>query len=149
MNFTPLNLPMADLKISRENSVMYVWCIIRKKKLVLTPEEWVRQHLIHYLVYQKNLSIGLIASEVEIMANQQKRRCDLVVYDQDLSLRLLIECKAPQVPLSAKVVQQLIHYNNQLQVPIIAISNGLQHEIIEIDYDKNEFRKLDDFIKWK
>lgn len=145
MNFTPLNLPMAELKITRENSVMYVWCIIRKKKLVLTPEEWVRQHLIHYLVYHKNFPIGLIASEVEITANQQKRRCDVVVYNQDLSLRLLIECKAPEIPLSAKVVQQIIHYNNQLQVPVIAITNGIQHEIIEINYEKNEFRKLDDF----
>ncbi|MCE3295126.1 MAG: type restriction enzyme HsdR N-terminal protein [Crocinitomicaceae bacterium] len=143
--FTPLNLPIAELKLSRLEDKVYVWCEIRKKKLLLSPEEWVRQHLIHYLVYHKKFPKGLIASEIEIRANQQKRRCDLLIYDTQLQIQVLIECKAPEVALTAKVVQQVIHYNNQLRVPIIAISNGLQHEIIAINYETNEFRKLDDF----
>ncbi len=146
--FTPLNLPMANLKLSRQEEQVYVWCEIRKKKLLLSPEEWVRQHLIHYLVYHKNFPKGLIASEVEIRANRLKRRCDLLVYNQKLEIQLLIECKAPDVPLSAKVIQQVIHYNNQLRVPVIAISNGLQHEIISINYETNEFSRLEDF-EWE
>lgn len=137
---------MANLKLSKSEGKVYVWCEIRMKKLLLTPEEWVRQHLIHYLIYHKKFPKGLIASEIEISANQQKRRCDLVVYDRNLKPSFLIECKAPEIKLDIKVVQQIIHYNNQLQVPIIAISNGLQHEIIEIDYVKNEFKKLEDFV---
>jgi type I site-specific restriction endonuclease len=144
--FTPLNLPMANLKLSKKDNSVYVWCEIRKKNLVLTPEEWVRQHLIHYLVYHKKFPKGLIASEIEIKANKQKRRCDLVVFDSELKPRILIECKAPEINLNLKVVQQIIHYNNQLQVPVIAISNGLQHEIISINYETNEFVKLDDFV---
>lgn len=144
--FTPLNLPMANLKLSKKDNSVYVWCEIRKKNLVLTPEEWVRQHLIHYLVYHKKFPKGLIASEIEIKANKQKRRCDLVVFDSELKPRILIECKAPEINLNLKVVQQIIHYNNQLQVPVIAISNGLQHEIISINYETNEFVKMDDFV---
>ncbi|MFN5416065.1 MAG: type I restriction enzyme HsdR N-terminal domain-containing protein [Flavobacteriia bacterium] len=137
---------MANLKLSKKDNSVYVWCEIRKKNLVLTPEEWVRQHLIHYLVYHKKFPKGLIASEIEIKANKQKRRCDLVVFDSELKPRILIECKAPEINLNLKVVQQIIHYNNQLQVPVIAISNGLQHEIISINYETNEFVKLDDFV---
>lgn len=144
--FTPLNLPMANLKLTKKDNSIYVWCEIRKKNLVLTPEEWVRQHLIHYLVYHKKFPKGLIASEIEIRANKQKRRCDLVVFDSELKPRILIECKAPEINLNLKVVQQIIHYNNQLQVPVIAISNGLQHEITSINYETNEFVKLDDFV---
>jgi hypothetical protein len=143
--FTPLNLPLANLKLTKKAQLIYVWCIVRKKKLVLTPEEWVRQHLIHYLVYHKGFSLNFLASEVEIQANNQKRRCDLIVYDNDFKPKILIECKAPEVALDQQVVQQIIHYNNQLQVPIIAISNGLQHEIIQINYEAGEFVKLADF----
>jgi hypothetical protein len=143
--FTPLNLPLASLKLTKKAQLIYVWCIVRKKKLVLTPEEWVRQHLIHYLVFHKEISINYIASEVEIQANNQKRRCDLIVYDNDFKPKILIECKAPEVSLNQQVVQQIIHYNNQLKVPIIAISNGLKHEIIQINYETGEFVKLADF----
>ena len=90
MNFTALNLPIANLKITKKNDIYFVWCIVRKLKLVLTPEEWVRQHIIHYLVYHKKYPLGLIASEVEINANNQKRRCDIIVYNSDLSLKVLI-----------------------------------------------------------
>jgi hypothetical protein len=145
MNFTALNLPIANLKITKKNDIYFVWCIVRKLKLVLTPEEWVRQHIIHYLVYHKKYPLGLIASEVEINANNQKRRCDIIVYNSDLSLKVLIECKAPEIKLTTKVVQQIIHYNNQLKAPIISITNGIQHEIIKINYEKNEFQKIEDF----
>lgn len=146
--FTPLNLPMAQLKLSKMEDKVYVWCEIRKKNLVLSPEEWVRQHLIHYLVYHKHFPKGLIVSEIEITANKLKRRCDLLVYNNKMEMQLLIECKAPEIPLTTKVVNQVIHYNNQLKVPVIAISNGLQHEIIAIDYETNEFSRLPDF-EWK
>jgi hypothetical protein len=142
MDFVPLNLPKANLKLSKSNNIMYVWCIIRKKKLVLTPEEWVRQHIIHYLIQQKKIPVSLIASEVSIEINNLKRRCDILIFNMDLSYKMLIECKAPEIKLDSKVIQQIIHYNSLLKVPIIAISNGIQHEIIEIDYKLNKFKKM-------
>lgn len=143
--FSPLNLPIANFKLSKKDGKIYVWCIVRKKKLVLTPEEWVRQHLLHYLIYHKKFPLSLIASEIEITANKQKRRCDIVVFNTQKLPQILIECKAPEVKLNQKVIQQIIHYNNQLKVPIISVSNGIQHEIIEINYETNEFKKLEDF----
>lgn len=143
--FSPLNLPKAELKFSKNNNKIYVWCIVRKKKLVLTPEEWVRQHLIHYLINFRNYPLSLIASEVEIYANEQKRRCDLLIYDSEFKPKMLIECKAPEVKLTPKVVQQIMHYNNQLSVPIIAISNGIQHEIYALNYETGEKNSLSDF----
>lgn len=136
---------MASLKLSKKEGQIYVWCIVRKKKLLLTPEEWVRQHLIHYLVSYRSIPVSLIASEIEIRANQQKRRCDILVFDAKKKPYMLIECKAPEIVLDGKVIQQVIHYNNQLQVPVIAISNGIKHEIIHINYETNEFLRLDDF----
>ncbi|MES2588370.1 MAG: type I restriction enzyme HsdR N-terminal domain-containing protein [Bacteroidota bacterium] len=144
--FAPLNLPFAELKLSKKDDKICVWCIVRKKNLILTPEEWVRQHLLHYLVFHKKIPLSLIASEIEIKANKQVRRCDIVVFNLEKLPHILIECKAPEIKLNQKVVQQIIHYNNQLKVPIIAISNGLQHEIIEINYETGEFRKLEDFF---
>jgi hypothetical protein len=144
--FPNLNLPKANLKLSKKDDKIYVWCISRKKKLVLTPEEWVRQHLIHYLVENKKIPLSLIASEIEITANKQKRRCDLIIYNLEKSPQILIECKAPEIKLNQKVIQQIIHYNNQLKVPFIAISNGIQHEIIEVNYETGEFKKLVDFF---
>lgn len=144
--FPNLNLPKANLKLSKKDDKIYVWCISRKKKLVLTPEEWVRQHLIHYLVENKKIPLSLIASEIEITANKLKRRCDLIIYNLEKSPQILIECKAPEIKLDQKVIQQIIHYNNQLKVPFIAISNGIQHEIIEVNYETGEFKKLVDFF---
>ncbi len=144
--FPNLNLPKANLKLYKKDDKIYVWCISRKKKLVLTPEEWVRQHLIHYLVENKKIPLSLIASEIEITANKLKRRCDLIIYNLEKSPQILIECKAPEIKLDQKVIQQIIHYNNQLKVPFIAISNGIQHEIIEVNYETGEFKKLVDFF---
>lgn len=140
-----LNFPIAPLKLSRKGEQIYVWCVLRKKHLILTPEEWVRQHLIHYLHGHKNIPLTKLVTEIRLEINGVVRRCDLVVYDEFLKPKMLVECKAPQIHLNAKVIQQVIQYNNSLQVPIIAITNGLQHEVVKIDYATNQFEKLEDF----
>ena len=78
--FKALSFPQAELKLTRKEGQVFVWCIIRKKSLVLTPEEWVRQHLIHFLIQEKQIPIGLIAAEMAIEINQLSRRCDVVVF---------------------------------------------------------------------
>lgn len=148
MDLTPLHLPLAHLKLSKQGETILVWCEIRKKKLVLTPEEWVRQHLIHYLIEYKKIPKGNISAEIGIKAQAQQRRCDILVYDSHRKPFLLIECKAPKISINGSAIRQLVHYNNQLQVPFAAVSNGLRHEIYEIDYQKQDMKLLTDFPDW-
>lgn len=148
MELTPLHLPQAHLKLSRQGENILVWCEIRKKKLVLTPEEWVRQHLIHYLIEHKKIPKGNISAEIGIKAQTQQRRCDILVYDSHRKPLLLIECKAPKISINGSAIRQVIHYNNQLQVPYVALSNGLRHEIYHIDYTTQQSAQLDDFPEW-
>lgn len=140
----PLNLPKANLKLTKKDGQLFVWCMIRKKTLILTPEEWVRQHVIHFLVSVKNVPIGLISSELGIQIHQLSRRCDVVVFGRNQQPKLLIECKAPDVKLSEDTIQQIAHYNLNLQVNYLWITNGLQHGIYFIDRIQNRITLLDD-----
>jgi hypothetical protein len=131
-----LNLPVAPLKLSRLNGSIYVFCTIRKKKLLLTPEEWVRQHCIHFLIKQKGISLSKIASELSIAVQGQQRRCDVVVFNNELKAEILVECKAPEITLNEKVVDQIIQYNSILNVKKLWITNGLVHYFL-IKNDQN------------
>jgi len=139
-----LNLPIAQLKISKDlKGQLFVWYIIRNKKLVLTPEEWVRQHIIHFLINNKNIPKSLIASEALIKVNELNRRCDIVVFSLTKKPILVVECKAPEIELSDKVVYQIAQYNSVLQSPYLLISNGLSHFTIKVDSVANDIK----FIK--
>lgn len=140
----PLNLPVADLKLTRRSDGIYVWCMIRKKELKLTPEEWVRQHIIHYLVHHKSFPQGLISSELSIQVNDLQRRCDLVVHDREGFPCILVECKAPEVSLDQKVFIQIAQYNFKLGVEYLLISNGIDHVIMRIDKGTGEIEYLND-----
>ncbi len=140
----PLNLPVADLKLIRRSGEIYVWCIIRKKELKLTPEEWVRQHIIHYLVHHKSFPQGLISSELTIQVNDLQRRCDLVVHDREGSPCIVVECKAPEVSLDQKVFMQIAQYNFKLGVEYLLITNGMDHVIMRIDKRTGEIEYLND-----
>lgn len=142
-----LNLPVAPLKLSRLNGSIYVFCIIRKKKLLLTPEEWVRQHCIHYLIKQKGISLSKITSELSIAVQGQQRRCDVVVFDNELKAEILVECKAPEITLNEKVVDQIIQYNSILNVKKLWITNGLVHYFL-IKNDKNGNWESDSEAHW-
>ena len=140
----PLNLPKANLKLSKKNEQLFVWCIVRKKTLVLTPEEWVRQHVIHFLVEFKKFPLGLISSELGIQIHQLSRRCDVVVFGRNQQPKLLIECKAPDVKLTENTIQQIAHYNFNLQVDYLWITNGIQHGIYHIDRAQNRIQLLEE-----
>jgi predicted type IV restriction endonuclease len=140
----PLNLPKAELKLSRKGDKIFVWCIIRRKDLVLTPEEWVRQHLIHYLINQKNIPQSLMAAEMPIVVNTLQRRCDLVVYSKEGKPRMIVECKAPEVQLTQNVFHQIAQYNFELGVDLLMVSNGIDHIICQIDRKTGEMVFLQD-----
>ena len=122
---TPLALPPAPLKLKRQDNKVMVQCLIRRKLLVLTPEEWVRQHLISFLNLSKGFSLEKISVEKQIQYDGFTKRWDIVVYDTDFKPLLLIECKAPSVPISRAVMEQISVYQRKIQAPYLALSNGL------------------------
>jgi len=147
--FKALCFPQAELNLTRINEQVHVWCIIRKKKLVLTPEEWVRQHVIHYLIKEKLIPIGLIAAEMAIIVNKLSRRCDIVVYGKDAQPKLIIECKAPEIVLTEKVFHQIAQYNFTLKVDYLMMTNGKQQIICKIDRDNHELHYLESLPEWE
>ncbi len=144
-----LALPKANLKLSKKGENLFVWCVSRKKTLLLTPEEWVRQHVIHYLVNDKNIPLGLLISEYSIKVNKLSRRCDIVVIGKDKQPKLIVECKATDVAINQKTFQQIAQYNFQLNVDYLMLTNGLHHVICKIDRVNNAFiylEELPDFL---
>ena len=145
-----LNFPKANLKLTKEGEVLFVWCIIRKKKLVLTPEEWVRQHAIHYLIEELKVPIGRIASEFTIKVNELTRRCDIVVFDVYSKPKMIVECKATDVKITEQVFYQIAHYNNQLQVDFLMLTNGINHFYAKVNYENGnpEFLESLENVNW-
>lgn len=128
--YPKLNLPKADLKLSSKDDIVLVWCVIRKKNLQLTPEEWVRQHLIHFLIQQKQIPIERLAAEILLKINNQNRRADLVILDSFGQAFLVIECKAPEVRIDEKTFLQVSNYVQKTKAPYFMMSNGIQHIIM-------------------
>lgn len=138
-------LSLADnLKIKTQDQKRYIFDPIRKKWLVLQPEEFVRQLIIQYLVQNKGYSPNRIAIERGIKVNGLAKRCDILVYDQDMQPFLLIECKAPEIPLNTDVFHQMAVYNMQLRVPHLMMSNGTSVYLCKIDVEKQEYTLLED-----
>lgn len=131
MSYPSLNLPFAQLKLSKEKDAFFVWCIVRRKKLLLTPEEWVRQHVLHYLVHFKKTPIERINSEHLLKINGQNRRCDIVVVDAYGNPKLIVECKAPDIPLDEKVFLQTSNYIQKSKAAYFWMTNGLNHVMVE------------------
>ena len=140
----PLNLPKAPLKLTKMNGKLHVWCVVRKKKLLVTPEEWVRQHVIHYFMNVFHVPLGRIASEYTIRVNQLVRRCDIVIHDAQGKPKVIVECKAPEVVLSEKTFLQVAQYNRELQVEYLFFSNGLQHVCCRVDRETGALQYLPD-----
>ena len=144
----PLNLPKAKLKLTRKNGEVYVRCLIRQKDLVCTPEEWVRQHVIHFLISEKGVSIGRIASEFSLEYNSRSKRADLVLFDEFGKPNMIVECKAPEIPITEKVVHQIAQYNSQLNVDRLFLTNGLDHIFCEIDRENGKLIYHQEWPNW-
>ncbi len=131
-----LTFPPFDYQIRKHDGTMMIFDIIRKKYVVLTPEEWVRQHLIHYLVEEKHYPRALISVEKEINLYGLKRRFDVVCYDRQSEPYLIVECKAPTVALSQVVFDQVFRYNLVMAAPYVAITNGVAHYCGRLNEDR-------------
>lgn len=140
-----LNLPKAPLKLSSKAGRIYIHCLLRKKPVVLTPEEWVRQHLIAYLHHNLGYAIEKIAIEKQIQYDGFTRRWDLVVFDSNFKAHILIECKAPQIHISNEVFIQVATYQSQIQAPYFILSNGLVHLIYKVNFEQKNLELLSEF----
>lgn len=137
-----LNLPIAPLKLTKNGETIYVHCQVRKKKLLLTPEEWVRQHVIHFLLTHSEVPIGMMNTEVGMKINKMKRRSDVIVFGSDKSILLLVECKAPEVAINDKVLHQAAQYNSSVKAKYIWLTNGLDHHLYFINHQTGEIERL-------
>lgn len=134
-----LNLPEYNATITEKDGKPMIFDNLRRIYVALTPEEWVRQHFIHYLIEQHNYPATLMANETSITLNNTRRRCDTVVYDRTLRPRMIIEYKAPTVKIDSKVFAQISRYNLVLRVDYLVVSNGLQHYCCKMDYANNRY----------
>ena len=139
-----LNLPPYEIKIKENGDKRTIFDILRQKYVALTPEEWVRQHFIHYLITHKHYPKALFANEVELRIGEKRLRCDSVLYSQELKPRMIIEYKAPTVSLTQRVFDQISVYNLQLHVDYLIVSNGLQHYCCQMDYAHHSYAFLRD-----
>lgn len=134
-----LNLPKYDVKIRTIGGRRCIHDILRDKYVALTPEEWVRQHFIHYLIDDLGYSRYLMGNEVALSLNGMSRRCDTVVYDRQLCPRMIIEYKAPSVAITQCVFDQISRYNLVMHVDFLVVSNGLSHYCCQLDYDRQNY----------
>lgn len=122
-----LNLPAFEPQLLKKGDQVFIYDFLRKKQLLLTPEEWVRQHWIRFLIDHQDFPKGLISSEKGLVYNGLQKRTDLLVFDRQGLPYFLIECKAPEVEINQKVLSQAVAYNQILKCPFIALSNGIRH----------------------
>jgi len=144
MNLPQLNLPIAALKTKLVEGTTQVFDQVRKKYLVLTPEEWVRQHFIHYLNQEKNYPLGLMGVEKMVKYNGMQTRADIVLYTTDGEPNMIVECKAPNVKITQDAFNQIAKYNFKLKVPFLVVTNGIQHFCCQMDYETNEIKFLEE-----
>ena len=135
-----LNLPTYNFNINLEGQRKLIFDSIRKKYVVLTPEEWVRQNFISYLVEDKNYPRGLIAVEKKVDVNRMPQRSDIVLYNNKAEPIMIVECKAASVKISQDTFNQVARYNMKLQVPYLVVTNGLNHYCCQIDYENNSYK---------
>ena len=147
MTIVPLNLPKAPLNLTRKKDVVHVRCLIRNKDLVCTPEEWVRQHVLHFLLEIEKIGRGRIACEFEFKYNGRSKRADIIVLSSEGKPEKIIECKATHVPLSYETFFQIAQYNHELDVKDLIITNGLQHLSVGLD-EHNEPKVSPIWEKW-
>lgn len=138
-----LNLPKYEAKFEKRGGKTQIWDVLRRRYVSLTPEEWVRQHFIHYLTIHKGYPAPLLANEVTLLLHGMKRRCDTILYDRTPAPRMILEYKAPHIAISQKVFDQISRYNLVLRVDYLIVSNGIEHYCCKMDYVNQSYSFLE------
>lgn len=139
-----LNLPSYQFKLKSSENKQLIFDIIRKKYVILTPEEWVRQNFIHYLIYEKNYPISLISVEKQLTVNQLKKRFDILIYNTSGKPDIIIECKSPSIKISQNTFDQIARYNMVIDAPYLIVTNGLTHYFCKLDTKNKKYQFLKD-----
>ena len=142
MDFPKLNLPNIDVKTKLVDGNTQVFDVVRKKYFKLTSEEWVRQHFIHYLNRDRNYPLGLMGVEKMIKYNGLRTRADIVLYDNQGTPNMIVECKAPNLKISQDTFDQVARYNFKLRVKYLVVTNGLKHFCCEMNYKEKKISFL-------
>jgi hypothetical protein len=140
-----LNLPPFDHKLKQIGGKPHIFDSLRRKYVRLTPEEWVRQHVVHLLIGHCQYPKALIRTEVALTLFETQKRADIVVFDRAAQPFLLVECKAPSVVLAQTVFDQVTRYNHVHRAPYFVVTNGLTHYCCRVDHDSQTVDFLDDF----
>ena len=138
-----LNLPPFDMKLSGTRERMKVFDILRRRYVALTPEEWVRQHFVNYLINHLGYPAPLLANEVQLTVGEKHLRADTVLFSRDMRPRMIVEYKAPSVAITPDVFNQIAVYNTLLHVDYLVVSNGVEHYCRRIDYTTGQALPLD------
>jgi hypothetical protein len=133
-----LNLPSFDYKLKKADGKVWIFDVIRKKYIVLTPEEWVRQHFLHYLLTELMYPRALVRIEGGLTYNTLSKRSDIVVFDRQGKPWMLIECKSPDLQLSENTLHQASAYNATLKAKYLTVTNGLVHYCSETNWDEGK-----------
>ncbi|MGC6285143.1 MAG: type I restriction enzyme HsdR N-terminal domain-containing protein [Polaribacter sp.] len=134
-----LNLPAFDYQLKSNENKTLIFDIIRKKYVVLTPEEWVRQHFVNYLISVKNYPVSLIAIEKQIQLHKVTKRFDILIFSNIGKPYILIECKAPNVQISQNTFDQIARYNSEIDAEFLIVTNGLDHFCCQMDFDSKKY----------
>ena len=144
-----LNLPSFQFKLKSSENKQLIFDIIRKKYVVLTPEEWVRQNLIHFLIKEKNYPISLISCEKQLLVNKLKKRFDLLIYGPNGTPILIIECKSPKVKISQDTFDQIARYSMELKSEFLVVSNGIIHYSCKVNHEDQSYIFLEEIPKYE
>ena len=144
-----LNLPTYNFKLKNSQNKTLIFDKLRKKYVVLTPEEWVRQHFVHFLIDQKKYPETLIAIEKQLTINNLKKRTDILIFNSDGKPEVIIECKAPSIKISQKTFDQIARYNLQLKAEFLIVTNGLTHFYCKMEFKNKTYIFLKNLPDYK
>ena len=145
-----LNFSSYSFRFKNSENKVSIFDQIRKKFIILTPEEWVRQHVVHYLLEEKKYPKSLINVEKVLKVNGLRKRYDVVVFKPDGSIFVLIECKAPQIKIGQATFDQIARYNMTLNAQFLMVTNGLNHYYCQMDFKNEKYlflRELPDYLE--
>ena len=136
---TPLNLPKYKFKLKEEDNKVFIFDSIRKKYLQLTPEEWVRQNFIQFLIEEKGYPKSMFSIEKGIKVSNTQKRVDIAIFNKDRQIEILVECKAPEVKITQKAFDQIARYNLTLNAKFLIVTNGLSHFYALMDHENKKY----------
>ncbi len=139
-----LNFPAYQFRFKNSENKVSIFDRIRKKFIILTPEEWVRQHTVHYLIEEKKYPESLINVEKLIKINDLNKRYDIIIFNPDGSIRLVVECKSAKVKITQDVFDQIARYNLELKAEYLMITNGMNHYYCQMNYIEKQYTFLKD-----